>query len=98
MKLEDVASLPPALEVPEAAELLGLSRAKGYEEARRFLDSGGIEGLPAVRFGRRIVVPTVRVLALLGLDHLAATNGQDPEGSQRDSRSILVSDEEDGVS
>lgn len=37
------------LTVPEAAELVGISKAKMYEIVR-------IEGFPAIRFGKRILV------------------------------------------
>jgi excisionase family DNA binding protein len=45
--------------VPEAAELLGVSRGVAYEAAR----SGQ---LPVVRIGRRLLVPRARLLELLG--------------------------------
>jgi len=51
--------LPPTLTVAEAGELLGLSRSAAYRAAA--------EGqLPTVRFGRKLRVPTPRLLALLG--------------------------------
>jgi len=45
--------------VPEAAELLGISRALGYELVAR-------GELPSLRLGRRRVVPRVALLALVG--------------------------------
>lgn len=45
--------------VEEAGALLGLSRNSAYEAARR-------GELPTVRFGRRLVVPKARLMALLG--------------------------------
>ena len=45
--------------VPEAAELLGISRALGYELVAR-------GELPSIRLGRRRVVPRVALLALVG--------------------------------
>ena len=50
---------PTTMTVEEAAELLGLSRSSAYRAA-------ACGELPALRFGRRIVVPTARLLALLG--------------------------------
>ncbi len=52
--------------VAEAAQLLGISRAKGYECART-------GELPVVRLGRRMLVPLPAVAELLGLpaDYLA---------------------------
>jgi hypothetical protein len=55
----DLDSLPPTISVPEAARLLGIGRANGFAAAR----SGDI---PTLKFGRRIVVPTARLLELLG--------------------------------
>jgi excisionase family DNA binding protein len=49
------------LTVEETAELLGLSRGAAYEGVR----SGDI---PAVRVGRRWLVPRGRLLELLGAD------------------------------
>lgn len=40
------------LTVPEAAEMLGISRNYGYELVRR-------GELPSVRFGKRIVIPKI---------------------------------------
>jgi excisionase family DNA binding protein len=51
--------------VPEAAALLGISRAKAYQCVR----SGEIK---AIQFGRRIVVPAWVIDQLLGTDVGAA--------------------------
>lgn len=51
----------PTLTIPEAGKLLGIGRDAAYRAA----ESGE---LPTLRFGRRIVVPTAKLLALLGLD------------------------------
>jgi len=48
----------PTLRVEHAGRLLGISRSTAYEAAR----SGEI---PALRFGRRLVVPTAALLELL---------------------------------
>lgn len=47
------------IQVPEAAELLGVSRSQGYAAAR----AGEI---PTLKLGHRIVVPVKPLLALLG--------------------------------
>ena len=57
----------PTLAVEEAGRFLGFGRAKSYEEARRFLATGE-QGLPCVRFGRSIRVPTAALLRLLAVD------------------------------
>ena len=49
---------PLTLTVPEAAELLGISRGTAYEAART-------GELPTVRLGRRLLVPRARLEALL---------------------------------
>ena len=41
----------PFLRVEDAARLLRISRTSAYALARRWLDSGGADGLPAVRVG-----------------------------------------------
>jgi excisionase family DNA binding protein len=52
--------LPPLLSVEQACQLLGVSRSVGYRAAA----SGD---LPTLRWGRRVYVPTARLLELLGL-------------------------------
>jgi excisionase family DNA binding protein len=54
------ADLPPLLSVGQACKLLGVSRSVGYRAAA----SGD---LPTLRWGRRLYVPTARLLELLGL-------------------------------
>jgi excisionase family DNA binding protein len=49
-----------ALTVSEAGSLLGISRALAYELVAR-------GELPSIRLGRRLVVPKVAILELLGL-------------------------------
>lgn len=48
-----------ALTVPEAGELLGLSRGSAYAAVRR-------GEIPSIRFGNRVLVPVPRLLELLG--------------------------------
>ena len=52
------ADLPPTLTVDEAAKLLRISRCSAYEAVRR-------GAIPAVHIGRRVLVPTARLLQLL---------------------------------
>ncbi|QKW24513.1 helix-turn-helix domain-containing protein [Kitasatospora sp. NA04385] len=47
--------------VPEAGRLLGLERAASYNAARR-------KEIPTITVGRRLLVPTAKLRALLGLD------------------------------
>jgi excisionase family DNA binding protein len=58
--LSRASDLPPLLSVEQACELLGVSRSVGYRAAA----SGD---LPTLRWGRRVYVPTARLLELLGL-------------------------------
>jgi excisionase family DNA binding protein len=58
--LPDVTELPPAISVAHAAKLLGVSRSAAYRAAA----SGQ---LPTIAFGRRLLVPTSRLLEMLGL-------------------------------
>ena len=58
--LSRACDLPPLLSVEQACELLGVSRSVGYRAA----SSGD---LPTLRWGRRVYVPTARLLELLGL-------------------------------
>ena len=56
----ELAELPPTISVEHAAKLLGLSRSAAYRAAA----SGQ---LPTIAFGRRLLVPTSRLLEMLGL-------------------------------
>jgi excisionase family DNA binding protein len=47
--------------VEEAAELLGVARGTAYAAARA-------GQLPTIKLGRRVIVPTARLLALLGIE------------------------------
>jgi excisionase family DNA binding protein len=56
--------------VEEAGELLGISRALAYEMART-------GKLPALRFGKRLVVPRKAIENLLELPEKARTETED---------------------
>ncbi len=51
----------PTITVKEAAALLGISERSAYEAAHR-------GEIPVIRLGRRMTVPTVLVLRMIGLD------------------------------
>jgi excisionase family DNA binding protein len=55
-----IESLPPTISVERAGELLGVSRRAAYRAASR-------GEIPTLRVGRRLLVPTQRLLDLLGL-------------------------------
>jgi excisionase family DNA binding protein len=51
----------PTVPVDVAAELLGISRASAFRAVHR-------GQLPSIRLGRRIVIPTAGLRALLGIN------------------------------
>lgn len=55
-----IPALPATLSVEEAGTLLGLSRSSAYRAAAR-------GQLPTLVFGRRLLVPTARLLEMLGV-------------------------------
>jgi len=58
--LTEARQLPTVLTVEEAGRLLGLGRSAAYDAVQR-------GELPVLRFGRRLLVPTARILDMLGL-------------------------------
>jgi excisionase family DNA binding protein len=61
MTLDEIRQLPLVLSVEEAGRLLDMRRSAAYAAAER-------GEIPVIRFGRRLVVPTARLLNLLGLE------------------------------
>ena len=57
-------ALHPTISVVEAGQILGLSKPTAYEAVRR-------GDIPSLRFGRRVVVPTAKLLTMLGLSAAA---------------------------
>ena len=53
--------LPALMDMDRARELLWMSRSAVYRAA-------AAGHLPTLRFGRRVYVPTARLLAMLGID------------------------------
>jgi hypothetical protein len=51
-------TLEPVVTVERAGQVLGLSRGSAYEAVKR-------GEIPSLRFNRRVVVPTARLLAML---------------------------------
>jgi excisionase family DNA binding protein len=64
------------LRVREAAVVLGISNSAAYELANAWLATDGRTGLPAVRMGRRILIPRAAIdrLAAVGSDHRDIVN------------------------
>ena len=65
---------PTVMTIEEAGEMLGLSRSSAYRAAAR-------GELPTLRFGRRLVVPTRRLLALLGFAEFPPEDAAETEAS-----------------
>lgn len=68
MTLED---LPPTISVEHAGHILGISRRSAYRAAAR-------GELPTFKVGRRLLVPTSRLLDLLGVRHTAVRADSEP--------------------
>ena len=66
--LDDVGSLPPVLDLPTAAQLLGIGRTAAYALARR-----GEFPAPVLRIGKLYRVPAAGLLEVLGLTHPGTT-------------------------
>ena len=64
---DGLASLPDLMTVSEVAAYLRLGRATVYELCARYVDSGGDDGIPAVRIGRTIRIPKRRFADHLGM-------------------------------
>lgn len=59
--------LPLMMTVAEAAVVLRVSRTTAYKLAEDWRTSGGREGLPVIKLGRRLVVRRVDLAELVGL-------------------------------
>ena len=60
-----VAPLPLMLTVGQTCGLLGIGRSLAYAQVRRYLDSDGREGIPAVCIGSAIRVPRAGLVDLM---------------------------------
>ena len=63
---------PLVISVEDAARMLGISRGLAYEAAR----TGAI---PALRIGRRLLVPRARLLELVGASDFGGNGHASPE-------------------
>lgn len=64
--------LPPTISVEQASELLGISLRSAYKAART-------GELPTLRLGRRLLVPTPKLLRMLGVAMDEAADEHDEE-------------------
>jgi hypothetical protein len=60
-----VADLPLMLSVEQTCKVLGIGRSLAYSQVRRYLATGGREGIPAVRIGSVIRVPRAGLIDLM---------------------------------
>ena len=65
MRVED---LPPFLRIEQAQELTQLGCSQLYEQTKRWRATGGKEGIPVVRFGRCLRIPTAALLRLAEIE------------------------------
>jgi excisionase family DNA binding protein len=63
------------LRVREAAVVLGISNSAAYQLANTWLASEGRTGLPAVRMGRRVLIPRAAI------DQMASVGSQDGDSA-----------------
>lgn len=78
--------LPPTISVERAGELLGVSRRSAYRAASR-------GQIPTVRIGRRLLVPTRRLLDMLGMisaDHADPRVSPRPRVAELPSRHLIL--------
>jgi hypothetical protein len=72
--IRKIQDLPAAISVEDAGKLVGLSRSAAYRAAAR-------GDIPTFRLGRRLYVPTARLLEMLGIsseDEPRATVAEQP--------------------
>ena len=75
------------LAVEEAARLLRIGRSLAYELARRYLSTGGLDGLPVIKVGSRLRVPQWALLELLHTGRVVNLNELPPIPATAPSRS-----------
>ena len=61
--INDLGTLPPTLDIPTAAKILGLSRTKAYQLAK-----GGNFPCRVLKIGHSYRIPTISLLRLLDAD------------------------------
>ena len=60
MNLDELRALPAILDVPTAGKILGLGVSASYGASRR-------GEIPTLRIGKKLIVPTAKLLVLLGV-------------------------------
>lgn len=72
-----LADLPDVLTIEEAAAVLRISRGAAYQLAHQYLWTGGQEGLPVFRLGRRLRVPKAAIERLLASEPAPELRAED---------------------
>ncbi len=68
MSTAETLTYPPTLDADTVARLYDVSKRFAYEQARRYIETNGAEGIPAIRCGHRAVkFLTGPILEQLGL-------------------------------
>jgi hypothetical protein len=60
-----LAQLPLMLSIDQTCEVLSIGRSLAYAQVRRYLATGGREGIPAVRIGGVLRVPRTALVEML---------------------------------
>ena len=69
------AAEPYMLTVKDAAALLGIGRTLAYQLVRRYVETGGAEGIPVVRVGRLWRVPRQALFEQIQRGCIGASSG-----------------------
>jgi hypothetical protein len=98
---------PELFTVEEAAAILRIGRTAAYEQARRFEDTNGAEGIPVIRIGRIMRVPRVALERWIGgpisseipprthSSGPAPTKSSDPQPTRRSAKRVRLT--QDGL-
>jgi hypothetical protein len=60
-----LAHLPLMLSIDQTCEVLSIGRSLAYAQVRRYLATGGREGIPAVRIGGALRIPRTALVEML---------------------------------
>src|SRR5947208_4870675 len=60
-----LAHLPLMLNIDQTCEVLSIGRSLAYAQTRRYLATGGREGIPAVRIGGALRIPRIALVEML---------------------------------
>ena len=69
--------LEPTMSVEAGGSALGIGRAAAYAQAALYEQTDGVQGLPVLRLGHSLRVPTAALWRLVGLDPDAREPGSE---------------------